>query len=158
MDEFHPLNDSVSAVAAVSVLNGGNAVREVQKSAQSGASDGESTGAGPDARQSGAGAKLAKGAVNHLSSAGEFARAHQRISELLSDLRGSKDTTSVASAEEQVNALIPVPTVVVPMPPASEEMIERAVAIAEQIRADALLSRGAQAHVRAETAEAVLAA
>lgn len=90
-----------------------------------------------------------------LSSAAEVAEAQAKIAALLSEL----DAAAIDSAtlEAQIAALLPRPTIIVPMLPASRDVVERAVEIAESIRAYAVLALTAQANVENGMAEGVLA-
>ena len=94
-----------------------------------------------------------------LSSAAEVAEAQAKIAALLSEIDSLTEATAidVDTLDAQISALLPRPTVVVPMLPASREVVERAVEIAESIRASALLSLAAQANVENGMAEGVLA-
>jgi len=90
-----------------------------------------------------------------LSSAAEVAEAQAMIAALLSEI----DAASIdsASLEARIEALLPRPTIIVPMPPASRDVVERAIEIAESIRAAAALSLAAQANVETGIAEGSLA-
>lgn len=90
-----------------------------------------------------------------LSSAAEVAEAQAKIAALLSEL----DAASIDSVtlEARIEALLPRPTIIVPMPPASRDVVERAIEIAESIRAAAALSLAAQANVETGMAEGSLA-
>lgn len=90
-----------------------------------------------------------------LSSAAEVAKAQAKIAALLSEL----DAASIDSValETRIQALLPRPTIIVPMPPASRDVVERAVEIAESIRASAALALAAQANVETGMAEGSLA-
>ena len=94
-----------------------------------------------------------------LSSAAEVAEAQAKIAALLSELDGLTEAASIDSVtlEAQIAALLPRPTIIVPMPPASRDVVERAVQIAESIRASAVLAVAAQANVENGMAEGVLA-
>jgi hypothetical protein len=90
-----------------------------------------------------------------LSSAAEVAEAQAKIAALLSEL----DAAPIDSGtlEARIEALLPRPTIIVPMPPASRDVVERAIEIAESIRAAAALSLAAQANVETGMAEGSLA-
>ena len=157
MDDFHLQSDSVAA-AALSTRTSANAVRAVHAAVASGASDSPNAALKDASRTNArAAAKVGDGTIDHLSSAAEFARAHQKISALLSELKSTDGNRTVDGIAEEMTDLLPLPTVVIPMPPASNEMMERAIAIAEKIRSDALMSRAAQAHVSSDMAEAIFA-
>jgi len=157
MDDFHLQSDSVAS-AALSTRTSANAVRAVHATVAGGMRDSPKASLKNAPRaDAGLAAKVGDGTIDHLSSAAEFARAHQKISALLSELKSTDSNRTIDGIAEEMTDLLPVPTVVIPMPPASNEMMERAIAIAEKIRSDALMSRAAQAHVSSDMAEAIFA-
>ena len=90
-----------------------------------------------------------------LSSAAEVAEAQAKIAALLSEI----DAAPIDSGtlETRIEALLPRPVIIVPMLPASRDVVERAVEIAESIRAAAALALAAQANVETGMAEGNLA-
>ncbi|MCH4150377.1 MAG: hypothetical protein LKF30_00280 [Sphingobium sp.] len=95
-----------------------------------------------------------------MASAFDYARVQARVADILSDLAGSSQPPPEArvSAEGQLDALRPVPTVIIPMLPASVEVVERAVDVARAMAQQAELARAAQAHVNVGTVDQILAA
>lgn len=92
-----------------------------------------------------------------LSTAAEVAEAQAKVAALLSEVSAANDVPLDAEAlERQIAALQPRPTVIVPMPPADRDAVERAIEIAQSIRASAMLSINAQANVDAAVAEGLL--
>lgn len=95
---------------------------------------------------------------NQLSTASEVAEAQARVAALLSELAATNDVILDADAlEGQIAALLPRPTVIVPLPPADRSAVERAIQIAESIRASAMLAMNAQANVEPDVAAGILA-
>lgn len=93
-----------------------------------------------------------------LSTASEVAQAQAKVAALLSELSIVSDVAlSMDALEGQIAALLPHPTVIVPLPPADRDAVERAIQIAESIRASAMLALSAQANVEPGVAEGVLA-
>ncbi|HKR17454.1 hypothetical protein [Rhizorhapis sp.] len=107
-----------------------------------------------------ANAALPEGDVDQqLSSAAEVAEAQAKIAALLSEIDGvdSGAPLDADALEAQIMALLPRPTIIVPLPPASRDVVERAVQIAETIRASAMLALAAQANVESGLAGGSLA-
>ena len=128
----------------------GKAVSETQASGQ--------MASGRDGKR--ANTTLPEGDVDQqLSSAAEVAEAQAKIAALLSELDGvdSGAPFDADALEAQIMALLPRPTIIVPLPPASRDVVERAVQIAETIRASAMLALAAQANVESGLAEGALA-
>lgn len=93
-----------------------------------------------------------------LSTASEVAEAQAKVAALLSELGVVNDVMlDLDALEGQIAALLPRPTVIVPLPPADRDAVERAIEIAESIRASAMLAMSAQANVEPALAEGVLA-
>lgn len=78
------------------------------------------------------------------ASAAEYAQVHARIANILADLhaRGGIDVDGVTDA---MQAMIPVPIVLVPLPPASREAVEYAAALAKRMVAQASYAYAAHA-------------
>lgn len=137
------------------------AVTAVQSASQTGVD------LGPEERRavaqakigSGDGADLASSSEEQLASAAEYARVHARIADIMANLRTSAgaDTQSTSSAEQALVSLLPAPIVIVPLPPASKDMVEHAAAVAKQVAEQAALSRSAQARVKPGTVDQILA-
>lgn len=78
------------------------------------------------------------------ASAAEYAQVHARIAGILADLhaRGGIDVNDAAMAAQ---AMIPVPIVLVPLPPASREAVEQAAVLAKRMVAQASYAYAAHA-------------
>ncbi|WP_070157844.1 hypothetical protein [Sphingobium phenoxybenzoativorans] len=102
---------------------------------------------------------LAAGSEEQLASAAEYARVHASIADILAGLRAgqSSNTQSNAEAESAITALLPQPVIIVPLPPASKEMVERAVMLAKAMADQAQVTRSAQAHLKPGTVDQILA-
>lgn len=95
-----------------------------------------------------------------MASAFDYARVQARVADILSDLAGSSQPPpeAQANAEAKIEALKPTPTIIIPMLPASVEVVERAIEVARAMAQQAELTRAAQAHVNVGTVDQVLAA
>lgn len=94
-------------------------------------------------------------AAQELASVAEYVEVHARISEILADLNAGR--ADVRGATDAVDALIPRPIVIVPLPPASKEAVEHAAAIAKRIVERAAYAHAAQAHLARGTVEQIAA-
>ncbi|MBK5264906.1 MAG: hypothetical protein JJE34_06690 [Alphaproteobacteria bacterium] len=94
-----------------------------------------------------------------VSSAADVAEAQAKIADLLMDISMMRNAAHVEpdAIEAQIAALLPKPMVIVPMPPANRDAIERAIETAETIRASAVVALSAQANVPTDIAEGTLA-
>jgi len=94
-----------------------------------------------------------------LASAAEYARIHAQIAETIAQIRsdGQSSSTSAAEAEAQLVSLLPAPVIIIPLPPASKDMVERAAMLAKEMAAQAAITRSAQAHVKPGTVDQILA-
>ncbi|MEC3950477.1 hypothetical protein [Sphingobium sp. HWE2-09] len=90
-----------------------------------------------------------------MASAAEYVEVHARISEILADLQSTAG--SVDDAAGAIQAMIPRPIVLVPLPPASKEAVEHAAVLAKRIVERASYAHGAQAHVARGTVDQVTA-
>lgn len=90
-----------------------------------------------------------------LASVAEYVEVHTRIAEILAKLDAG--TTSIDDAAGAVQAMIPRPIVLVPLPPASREAVEHAEAVARWIVEKASWGHGAQAHLARATVEQIAA-
>jgi hypothetical protein len=104
------------------------------------------------------GADLAEGSEAQLASAAEYARVHARIADILANLRAGAPKASTADSEAEIVSLLPEPVIIVPLPPASREMVEYAEMLAREMASRAVVARSAQAHIQSGTADQVLAA
>lgn len=95
-----------------------------------------------------------------MASAFDYARVQARVADILSDLSGSSQPPpqAEADAEAKIEALKPTPTVIIPMLPASVEVVERAIQVARAMAQQAELTRAAQANVNLGTVDQILAA
>ncbi|MEZ5656689.1 MAG: hypothetical protein R3E04_12565 [Sphingobium sp.] len=133
-----PRIDAVSADRAI-------AVRPVQPVAavQAAAASGQSAAGGNANADGGEQARR-----EHMASASDYARVHARIADILADVDAAKDH-SAAALQINVDRLEVQrqPMIIIPMPPASVEQIERAVALAQDMAKNVALTRAAQANV-----------
>lgn len=95
-----------------------------------------------------------------MASAFDYARVQARVADILSDLSGSSQPPpqAEADAEAKIEALKPTPTVIIPMLPASVEVVERAIQVARAMAQQAELTRAAQANINLGTVDQILAA
>jgi hypothetical protein len=77
-----------------------------------------------------------------VASVAEYAKVHVEIADILADLRSVTDATSVEAAAGAIQALMPMPIILVPLPPASKAAVEHAAVIARR-----MVERAAYAHV-----------
>ena len=88
-----------------------------------------------------------------MASIAEYVEMHARIAEILADLRaGASDLPTAALA---VNAMIPNPIVVVPLPPASKEALDHAAATARRMIERAVFANAAQGNLPRPTVEQI---
>lgn len=103
------------------------------------------------------GADIATGAEEQLAGAAETARTQAKVADILATIRAAgSDAQAVDSANAALQALVPTPIVIVPLP-ASKEMLEQAARVARSIVANASLARSAQATVQPVTVDQILA-
>jgi hypothetical protein len=94
----------------------------------------------------------------HLASAAEYAKVHARIANIMASIRASAPApTSTSQTDDAVSSLLPARVVIVPLPPASKDMVERAEEVARQIADRAAQSVAAQAHVKPGTVDQMMA-
>ena len=96
---------------------------------------------------------IVSNASQELASVAEYVEVHARIAEILADLGAG--TTDVDAAAGSIQAMIPRPMVLVPLPPASKEAVEHAAVLAKRIVERASYSHVAQAHVTRATVEQI---
>ncbi len=94
----------------------------------------------------------------HMASASDYARVQARIADILADVTAAKTDPmqARATAADRLEALRQ-PMIVIPMPPASVEVIERAVEVARSMIEQAALARAAQSNVQPGTVDSLLA-
>jgi hypothetical protein len=88
-----------------------------------------------------------------LASVAEYAKVHARIADILADLQPG--VGSVDDAAGAIQAMIPRPMVLVPLPPASKEAVEQAAVLAKRIVERASYSHAAHAQISRGTVEQV---
>ena len=101
----------------------------------------------------GTGAALSE---DDLASAAEYAKVHARVADILAELRSASSTPTVEGAEADIQSLLPAPIILVPLPPASREVVESAVTLGKRIAEQASYAHAAQAHLRRGTVDQVL--
>ncbi len=77
-----------------------------------------------------------------VASAAEYAKVHVEIADILADLRSATNPPSVEAAAGAIQAMMPVPIILVPLPPASKEAVEHAAVIARR-----MVEKAAYAHL-----------
>jgi len=149
MNEFVPRIDSLSAERNTPPVRPAPAVAPVQPSAAS--SQGANTsGAGTDAGE--------HARREHMASASDYARVQARIADILADMHASTAEPAAAldEAQNRIGSLSLSSTVIIPLPPASVESIERAVQVAQAMAEQASLARSSQANVSTGTVDQIL--
>lgn len=95
---------------------------------------------------------------DQAASAADYARANAQIASIYANFSSVKGApASLETAYDQLVGLMPAPTVVIPMPPASLDMIEQAIELAKDLAARAALARAAHANVNPGTVDQILA-
>ena len=95
-----------------------------------------------------------------MASAAEYVNVHARIADILADLRAGSSgaSMSVDGAASAIQALMPAPIIIVPLPPASKEQVEQVALLARRMVDQAAQANAAQAHLRVGTVDAALSA
>lgn len=112
----------------------------------------------PAAPERGEGATLAVDKNAHAAAA--YAQVHARIVTVLADLKAQSAPVRRATldaAEHSLLSLIPQPAVVLPLPPASQDMVEFVVQVTQSIARQAAQTRAAQSRVSAAAVDAAVA-
>tara|TARA_R110000782_G_scaffold78276_5_gene155178 strand:- start:60161 stop:60610 length:450 start_codon:yes stop_codon:yes gene_type:complete len=146
MNEFVPRIETVPVERSVPAVRPVMAVESVQS--------------GNGASQNGLGADTGEQARReHMASASDYARVQARIADILAhmDASAAEPEAALSNAETRLAMLRPDPTIVIPMPPASKEVIERAVDLARAMAQQAAITRSAQANVAQGTVDQLLA-
>ena len=93
-----------------------------------------------------------------MASAFDYARVQARIDDILADMNGSSEPPAQAQAQAQahIEALKPTPTIIIPMLPASVEVVEHAIEVAKSMAQQAELTRAAQGKVNIGTVDQML--
>lgn len=103
------------------------------------------------------GASFAADSEGQLASAAEYARIHAEVANILSSIHASGGgAQTAASIDAAIGMLTPAPLVIVPLPPASLDMVQQAARVAQRLVANAALAHAAQAHVRPGTVDQIL--
>lgn len=89
------------------------------------------------------------------ASAAEYMRASARMLGIMADLSASR--TPGAGGERQILDLMPRPIVIIPLPPASADMVLQAIETAQQMARNVVMTHAAQANVNPGTVDQVLA-
>lgn len=92
-----------------------------------------------------------------VASVAEYAKVHVEIADILADLRSATNPPSVEAAAGAIQALMPVPIILVPLPPASKEAVEHATVIARRMVEQAAYAKAAQGAISRATVDQVLA-
>lgn len=87
----------------------------------------------------------------------DYARVNRDIATVVDSL-APPASTSVDKAENAVLSLLPQPSVVLPLPPASQDTIAFVAQVAQSIQRQAALTRAAMSGVTAVTVDAAVAA
>lgn len=91
-----------------------------------------------------------------IASAADYAKVHARIADILADIRSEARPQSVDSAEVEIQSMLPAPIILVPLPPASKEVMESTVLLAKRIAEQASYAQAAQAHLKRGTVDQIL--
>lgn len=91
-----------------------------------------------------------------LASAAEYARVQARVADILAELRSATGASTVQGAEANIQSLLPAPIILVPLPPASREVVESAVMLGKRIAQQSSYALAAQAHLKRGTVDQVL--
>lgn len=83
---------------------------------------------------------------------------HERIANILAELRSSEQDSARAidGAEAAIQAMLPTPIILVPLPPASKEQMEQAARLAKRMVEQAAFTHAVQSHVRPGTVDQIL--
>lgn len=97
---------------------------------------------------------------DQMASAAEYVNVHARIASILAGLRAGSSSASLSidGAASAIQALIPTPIIIVPLPPASKEQVEHAALLARRMVDQAAQAQAAQSHLRVGTVDAALSA
>lgn len=78
-------------------------------------------------------AAFAGQADGDIATAAEYAEVHARISGILADLKSAVVSMDVTDAQLAIDATMPKPIVLIPLPPASREAMEYAADVAKRM-------------------------
>lgn len=94
----------------------------------------------------------------HMASAADYARVHARISQILAEMDSALSSIpSQQMAASQMDGMLPQSTVIVPLPPATSESMERAIQIAQNMARQAALARSSHSGINSGTVSQILA-
>ncbi len=150
MYDFTPRIDSVAADRAAPV--------RVVPAVTAAAASGEAAGSASDAGVGADGGEEAR--REHMASAADYARIQARIAQILANMSaggGGGSASAPATADAEIEAMLPRSTIVIPLPPATTESIERALKLAREMASQADLARAAQANVASGTVSQMMA-
>lgn len=149
MYEFAPRTDSV-AVDRIQPVRAVPAVAPVQPSGRA-AGSAEDAGVGSDG-----GSEARR---EHMASAADYARVQARIADILATMNeNGGPALAQLKAGAEMEEMLPRSTVIIPLPPATTESIERALRLARDMANQAELARAAQANIDSATVSQVIAA
>ncbi len=83
-----------------------------------------------------------------MATAAEYAEVHARVSGILADLKSATSSLDLDDATAAVDATIPTPIVLIPLPPASRETVEQAADLAKRMVQMASYTRSAHANIQ----------
>ncbi|WP_257540083.1 hypothetical protein [Sphingobium sp. CFD-1] len=92
-----------------------------------------------------------------IAGAAEYARIHAEIADIMADMR-TDPAASVAAATSRIEAMLPTPIIIVPLPPASKEAVESTVMLARRMADQSRYAHAAQAHMKRGTVDQILSA
>lgn len=93
------------------------------------------------------------------ASVADYTKVRTQIADIMAELSAARTPApqARAQAERALNGMMPPPVVLIPMPPASRDVLEHAVRVANEIAQQANLARAAQANATPSLVEHVLA-
>lgn len=80
-------------------------------------------------------------------SAADYARMRADIADILANLRAQRSPSGLADASQTIDALVPQPLLLMPLPPADRNAVEFAAGLARKIAEQAAHAFAAQAHL-----------
>lgn len=93
--------------------------------------------------------------IHEAASVADYARANAQITDILAKLSDARAPVAVEDAAHRMNALVRDPIVIVPLPPASQDMIARAVEVARDLAEKAALARNSHGSIASAMVEQV---
>lgn len=148
MNEFAPRIEmtAVDRIAPVRAVTAVAAVQPSSSPAGSAGGGGVDSDGGEQARR------------EHMASASDYARVQARIADILADVDAARldPMQAHSTAADRLDAMRQ-PMIVVPLPPASIEVIEYAIEVARSMVEKAAMTRAAHSPIRAGTVDSLLA-